>query len=53
MPHNRPPIDGEVTYGDTSMSLEYIARNWNGWHVVGTDYNLVDPYQLVVFLTPV
>lgn len=21
--HNRPPIDGEVTYGDTSISLDY------------------------------
>ena len=25
-PHNRPPIDGHVRYGDTSISVEYMAK---------------------------
>jgi SAM-dependent methyltransferase len=52
IPHNRPPINGEVTYGDTSISLEYIKNSWQGWNIYGTELNLVDPYQLIVFMRP-
>ncbi|MDM0077390.1 class I SAM-dependent methyltransferase [Variovorax sp. J2P1-59] len=51
-PHPRPAVDGDVTYGDTSMSLDYIERNWLGWSVLGVDWQLHDPYQTVVFLRP-
>jgi SAM-dependent methyltransferase len=51
-PHNRPPIDGDVTYGDTSISLEYIAEQWTDWEVVGFDHNRGDYYQIPVLLKP-
>jgi len=44
------PIDEDVTYGDASMSIEYIRENWNGWEVVGTDVGLLDSVQIIVFL---
>lgn len=53
-PHeNAVAVDGEITYGDTSMSLRYIARNFPGWKRHRVDYNLVDPYQVIVCLRPV
>jgi len=51
-PHGRAPIDGDITYGDTSMTLDYIKSNWTGWDVAGVEYNLQDPYQTIVFLRP-
>lgn len=51
-PHNRDPIDGDITYGDASLTLEYATKEWTDWNVVGTDYSLLDPYQVTVFLTP-
>ncbi|MFP3565441.1 class I SAM-dependent methyltransferase [Paraburkholderia sp. SIMBA_030] len=52
-PHGREPIDGDITYGDTSMTLDYIKRNWDGWDVAGVEFNLQDPFQTIVFLRPV
>jgi len=42
--------DGEPTFGETSISLDYVRRKWTGWELVGSDLNLVDPYQLILFL---
>ncbi|WP_143753620.1 class I SAM-dependent methyltransferase [Caballeronia arationis] len=52
-PHGREPIDGDITYGDTSMTLDYIKENWKGWSVAGVEFNLQDAYQVIVFLRPV
>lgn len=52
MPHQRPAVDGEVTYGDASMTLEYIEQHWRDWRVLGTDHNPSDPWQVLVFLQP-
>jgi len=52
-PHNRPPIDGDVTYGDTSIAIGYIEKNWPGWSVSRHQIDRVDPYQQLVFLRPV
>jgi SAM-dependent methyltransferase len=52
-PHNLPPIDGDLTYGDTSVSLEWLARNIPGWRQVAIDRSLEDPYQIYVFLEAV
>ena len=30
VPHNREPIDGDITYGDTSISLEYVQTPMEG-----------------------
>ena len=51
-PHGRDAIDGDVTYGDTSISLDYIAKHWPDWEVQGVDWQLHDPYQMLVFLKP-
>ena len=50
LPHVREPVDGDITYGETSMSPEWITSEMPGWRVVGLDRSLDDPYQLYVFL---
>ena len=52
-PHDREKIDGEVTYGDTSISDDYIRRNFINWRTAGTDTFLQDPFQKLIFLKPV
>jgi 2-polyprenyl-3-methyl-5-hydroxy-6-metoxy-1,4-benzoquinol methylase len=52
-PHSRDPINGEITFGDTSISLSYIESHWTDWKIAGVDSYFQDPYQLVVFLKPV
>jgi trans-aconitate methyltransferase len=49
-PHNREEIEGEITYGDTSMSLQYIKDNFIGLDIVRVEYNKADSLQLLVFL---
>ncbi len=44
------PVDGEDTYGNTSMTTGWLDRNVPGWRVVGVDRSLDDEYQLYVFL---
>lgn len=51
-PHQIAAIDGDVTYGDTSITPEYLAGHIEGWRIVGTDWNAVDPWQYIVFLKP-
>jgi SAM-dependent methyltransferase len=52
VPHHRAPIEGDVTYGDTSMTVEFIQANFPAWRVAALDWTLVDPFQRYVFLTP-
>lgn len=49
-PHNRKPIEDEVTYGDTSMNLDYINKNFLGLKIIGVEYNEGDSLQIIVFL---
>lgn len=49
-PHQREPVEGEITYGDASMSLDWIRANFPGWRVVGTDRCIEDGFQIYVFL---
>jgi SAM-dependent methyltransferase len=51
-PHNLPPIDGDITYGDTSISLAYFDSHYPQWTVQSVEYNVVDPYQIILFLKP-
>ena len=53
VPHNRAPVDGEVTYGDTSMTFSYIREKWLSWQICGYDHNIQDRYQITVFLKPI
>ena len=50
LPHDRPAVDGEVTYGDTSLSLDWLIQSFPQLKVAGTDRSLADPYQIYVFL---
>jgi cyclopropane fatty-acyl-phospholipid synthase-like methyltransferase len=52
LPHNRAPIEGEITYGDASMTLEALQRLAPGWRISKTFLSLLDPLQCVVVLTP-
>jgi SAM-dependent methyltransferase len=45
-------VNGENTYGDTSISLDYIRRKFPDWRIAGVDWNMGDYYQLIVFLQP-
>lgn len=51
-PHQIAAIDGDVTYGDTSITPGYLASQIEGWRIVGTDWNAVDPWQYLVFMKP-
>lgn len=52
-PHKREEIDGDVTYGDTSMTLEWLITNASGWRVAHVDRSLLSPLQILVFLAPI
>lgn len=52
-PHDRAPVNGDITYGDTSMTLDYLAAKFPQWNVELVEWNEVDPYQVIVFLKPV
>jgi len=51
-PHDRTPIDGDITYGETSMTVDWIRDNFRRWHVAGIDRSFDDSLQLYVFLQP-
>jgi SAM-dependent methyltransferase len=53
MPHELPPVDGDITYGDASISIEYFEKNITGWRVESVEFNEVDQFQVVLFLKPV
>jgi SAM-dependent methyltransferase len=46
-PGNIGPIDGEITYGETTISRAYMDRNWQAWEILEGDWNHSSPYQLV------
>jgi ubiquinone/menaquinone biosynthesis C-methylase UbiE len=52
IPHHREPINGDITYGDASISLGYIEENFPQWDLVRVITNRVDPIQTIVFLRP-
>jgi len=49
-PHEREAVDGDITYGDTSMSLDWIGSNFPDLKVVAMDFSMSDPTQRIVFL---
>lgn len=51
-PHNRTPIDGDITYGDTSVALDYLADKFPQWKIELVEWNESDQYQVVLFLKP-
>jgi SAM-dependent methyltransferase len=51
-PHTRAPVDGDITYGDTSMTTEYLGSH-EGWKIAGQDRIGNDPLQLPIFMRPI
>jgi SAM-dependent methyltransferase len=51
-PHNRAPVDGDITYGDTSISLDWLTEHAEGWRIAGVDHTENDPLQSIVYLVP-
>jgi trans-aconitate methyltransferase len=52
VPHERPPIDGDITYGDTSMAVDYIAQEFPYWKIVRQHTSREDPLQTFLMLVP-
>jgi len=50
-PHNRSAVDGDVTYGDTSMTFEYLRSVEPRLHIRKVERTFDDPFQIVVFMT--
>jgi SAM-dependent methyltransferase len=51
-PHDREQVEGDITYGDTSMTAEWLAAEFPRWRLAGLDHSLDDPYQVYVLLQP-
>jgi SAM-dependent methyltransferase len=51
-PHQRVAVAGDITYGDTGISVGWIEANFPRWAVATVDRSLDDPYQIYVFLRP-
>ncbi len=49
-PHARAAVDGEVTYGDTSMTLEFLQRTFPNLRIQRIEHSLDDSHQIIVFL---
>ena len=49
---NRAPLNGDVTFGNTSMSLAYIEKNFPQWKIEAVECNELNKYQVLVFLKP-
>ncbi len=52
-PHNREPIDGDVTYGDSSMSLDWVTATFPEWTIKATDRCVMDPFSSMYSWCPV
>lgn len=52
-PHSYiPPMDGDIPYGDTSISLEYLQEKFPSWAFAGLEYNLIDVNQIILYFRP-
>lgn len=44
--------DAGATYGDASITLDYIRREWPEFRIAAVEVNGADPHQLLVLLAP-
>jgi SAM-dependent methyltransferase len=51
-PHPREAVDGDITYGDTSMSEQWLAARCPYWKLVSLDRSLDDRMQRYLYLIP-
>jgi len=49
-PHGNIVVDGEATYGDTSMTHAFAreALRQTGWKWLGADRSMIDPFQTLI-----
>jgi SAM-dependent methyltransferase len=52
-PHHRDIIDGDITYGDTSMTLEYLLSVADGFQFAAADRSGDDEMQRYIYLRAV
>lgn len=52
IPHHREAIEGDITFGEASIALDYVRHNWHEWELLGSEINRVDRYQAILFLRP-
>lgn len=50
IPHHREAVDGDITYGDTSMTLDYLTSIADGFAFAAMDRSGDDEVQRYVFL---
>jgi len=50
-PHVREKVDGDITYGEASMSLEYLVKKCPGLRLSGIEWSGTDPMQIIVILS--
>jgi SAM-dependent methyltransferase len=51
-PHAIAAVDGDITYGDTSMTLEYLTERFPSLKIAKIERSLDDPWQILVFMRP-
>lgn len=51
-PHIRDKVDGDITYGDTSFSLDWLDEHASEWRRIDGESMLAEPLQLIVYLRP-
>jgi len=51
-PLSTVPVDGDLTYGDASMSLAYLESHFPQWKIESVECNDVDSHQVILFLRP-
>jgi SAM-dependent methyltransferase len=49
-PHQRRAVDGDITYGDTSLKTDWLSHNFPQFTIKGVDRSLDDSLQRYVFL---
>jgi len=50
-PYNMPPVNGEITYGDTVIPYSYIMKHWTKmFDVIGPIIFVEDNYQIPLIL---
>ena len=53
LPHRRTPTAaGDISYGDTSLTLDHLQRLAPDWRIVQVEWTGHDPLQVIVALQP-
>lgn len=47
-----PAMKNNNNYGWASISPDYFAKNFPEWKLEKVEYNIIDPYQMVLFFRP-